>query len=67
MITTKFAWLKSLFRKPLRPPRVETASERVTRMRKALKCNPTTGELLITQRYKDACVDEVIEYLKGLR
>ncbi len=47
-------------------PEPETPAEKATRMRKALKRNPTTGEVLITQRYKDACIDEIMEDLRSL-
>jgi len=59
-----FFWRKES--KPKPKPRLETASERAARMRLNLKRNPTTGELLITRRYRDACIDEIIEYLKEL-
>jgi hypothetical protein len=46
-----------------RPPasRPETASQRAERMRRSLRHNPTTGAVLITRRYRDACIDEILE------
>lgn len=57
--------LLGLFRR-IPPPIPETAAERRERMHKSLKVNPSNGELLITQRYRNACIDEIIEYLKEM-
>lgn len=40
--------------------KIETARERAERMERSLKRNPATGEVLITRRYVDAVIDEII-------
>jgi hypothetical protein len=42
-------------------PKPETAAERAVRMEKNLRRNPATGIVLITRRYVDACLDEIME------
>jgi hypothetical protein len=52
-------WIRRLFRR--QKSNTETAAQRADRLRRNLKHNPTTGELLVTGSYWDACIDEILE------
>ena len=48
------------------PDKLQELSDRADSMRKQLRYNPTTGQLLMTERYRRAAVDEAIEILRRM-